>query len=383
MNGYDLLIAGLYHVRGRFGALRPFMQALSFDPSNLPYDLEALSSQIYQFNSKVKQFTRIDGSNVLEYLISQDLNSVQRILTDPSVVTSILKRKNLEECIEEAFMKARSILEKNGVKLPKRVQTYIVEKFPNPYSNRDYSVMVADKGDEESYGISPGIYYLRESLRPFYSEYLACHEIIHVVLGDRSPDLLAHGLEEGIAEVLGAFVIARAILGKRLAEQLFIYNRLGETVHPLWEQYLDFTRAAAILYRRYGDQGLFMIVNKGREAVKSIEESILNREDVKINLGNHNPPDEDIEDLDFILNVFPRSSVVSPMAFHVAAFVQPGLTVREIATLARTNIQDTRQALEELASDFSLVGTRQDGTVVTWSDTAMYLNSNTLRYRVD
>ena len=45
-----------------------------------------------------------------------------------------------------------------------------------------------------------------------------------------------------------------------MTQNLFIYNRLGGESHALWDQYLDFTRAASLIYRKVGDEGLFELV---------------------------------------------------------------------------------------------------------------------------
>src|SRR6266700_4778460 len=119
--------------------------------------------------------------------------------------------------------------------------------------------------------MEPGIYFPESRLRPFYSEFLLSHELIHVILGKISPNLLARGLEEGIAKLIGALYLSNQILGKDLTINLFIYNRLSYRHQQFWELYMDATRQAKFLYQRFGLQGIVELMKSGREKLKKVE----------------------------------------------------------------------------------------------------------------
>ena len=259
---------------------------------------------------------------------------------------------------------------------------FVVDEFPPPYQDKKWAVMAADRGDQLVHGVAPGLYFLRRSLRPFYSEYLVFHEIIHVVLGIKDPQLLGRGLEEGIAEVLGAVNISRTILGKELTTNLFIYNRLGDDYDMFWEQYLDATRTAGLLYERYGLEGLYSILGGGRKRVKDIEFKLLSGKSQELDLPSGDILSEDIELVDSVFHVYPRATVVSPLARHIARYAQAGLTVREVMTMANVTLDDGLAALDELAQDTTSLGLRKDRSVIPWSDSVMYSMANAIRYRL-
>jgi len=382
MNGYDYILAALYHIRGRFSDLRPFMHLLPFDARELPYSAHDVAVAIDQAHVQIIRRDNISESTVLELLIDEELQRVKHCILDSSIAAEIDRRKDIRACLAQTFEEAKTILAKHNISIGKHTAVHIVDIFPSPYEDREYAVMVADSGDYDAYDIPQGVYFLERYLRPFYSEYLACHEIVHIALGTLSPDLIAHGLEEGIAEVLGAYCIATQILGADMTQNLFIYNRLGGESHPLWDQYLDFTRAASLIYRKVGDEGLFELVRLGRQGVKNAEKAILSQNIKQLSVDGV-PPSQDMQDrLDFLLNSFPRYSVVSPLAFYIAKFVRPGMSVRELAALTRCSYDDVMKGLTELADDYSLLSLRKDGSVVIWSDVELYYRTDVLRYRV-
>jgi hypothetical protein len=380
MNGEDYLLGLLYNVRGRFGRLGAFMRALPFDASALPYDAAPLRDAVDRTIAAAESRRGLIGREQAKMLVvAVELRQVRARMSDQETLESLASRHAMRPVLEARLSDAVNLLREYGV-VAGVTNVYIVDKFPEPYQDREYAVLAADAGDERSHGIAPGLYFLERGVRPYYSEFLVCHEVLHVVLGNKNPELLAHGLEEGLAEVLGSIHLSRRVLGTELTRNIFVYNRLNDNYHPLWEQYLDFARMAAYILQRYGLAGLLDLARRGRPIIKDVEGQLLqgSGRDLPIEKGAVGP--EDLDLVDYLFSLYPRSLVVSPLAYLVAPYALPGASTREVLGAANVAFEDGLEALEELENEFSLLGLRKDRSVVLWSDCPLYAPS--LRYKL-
>ena len=92
MNGYDYILAALYHIRGRFSDLRPFMQLLPFDARELPYSAHDVAVAIDQAHVQIIRRDNISESTVLELLIDEELQRVKHCILDSSIAAEIDRR---------------------------------------------------------------------------------------------------------------------------------------------------------------------------------------------------------------------------------------------------------------------------------------------------
>jgi hypothetical protein len=261
---------------------------------------------------------------------------------------------------------------------------HIVETFPPPYQERTYAILTADAGDQQKYGVSPGLYIARDKMRPFYTEALVCHELIHVALGEKSPELMGRGLEEGIAELLGSIVIAYHQLGPDPVFWIETFTRNTSVYDLFWEHYNDFLRMAYLLYTKWGLDGLLALVAQGREAIKEVERTLIRGGAGEIPSpgdGATEIPGDLAALIERVILGFPRSMVVSPVARVVADHCFPGRSVKEIAAATGFEEATTVEAVKELAESAVVLGRRADGFVVTSSDLDLYLDGGLLRYR--
>src|SRR5215216_2017318 len=306
-NGRTYFQAALYQTTGCFSHLPRFIGQFESHLTPLPFDRDCTLDAVRKIKQDYLRIDRkIDNKKALELLMAADLEKVENIL----VSDEWKKRIDSEFAIEESLLECRDqgviLLERLGLTVS-APEIFIVDKMPSPYDRTDVSAIAADEDDYRQHGILPGLYFLRARLRPFYSRFLLLHEIIHTVLGTRSPLIFGRGLEEGLAEIIGSLFLSSKVLGKQLTTDLFIYNRLSYGYNQFWELYLDYTRQAAYLYLQHGMDGLVAILNGGRESIKEIENKCLRN-----NLKNIELPkgawDEDVSDLvNYLLFAFGRN----------------------------------------------------------------------------
>jgi len=224
----------------------------------------------------------------------------------------------------------------------------IVDKFPKPFDSFTWSAMCPDKSDEKKFGIKPGIYLLKSRLRPYYSQVLVSHELIHAIVGRRDPHLLAMGLEEGLAEVLGSLYLGSNVFNHDIARNVFVYGRYNYRGKLMWDLYLDHARQAALIYRRFGMPGIVSLINEGRKAIHHAEACLLGGSIDKLDLS---PVDVVTREpfsklLDEVLDSLVPRLIVSPLAAHLLRYVDEGATLDEICEQAQVPAKIGRECLE-------------------------------------
>lgn len=347
-NGRIYFLAALYHVHGSFSRLSGFVRQFANHLNSLPYERTIVLEKVRQLREEYSHITgTIGDAEALKLMLAEDLYEVEKVLLDDIICSDIDKRQDIQGVLNRYLDKAVDQLLSIGVHIDLPALN-LVEKLPAPYASQGYSSFVADQGDLDLYNIKPGVYFAQNNLRPFYSEFLLGHELIHVVLGKINPNLSARGLEEGLAELVGAMYLASKILGKNLATNLFIYNRLSYGQQQFWELYMDVTRQATLLYHRFGLLGVVHLMNSGREKLKEVENYCLRMEFDQIDLPK-GQFDEDLTDLsDFLSLAFSRNLVVSPLAKYLSRFVRPNITIADILTEAHVDREAGMKAIKEL-----------------------------------
>ncbi len=356
---------GAYHSTPRYLNLGGFLDFACSCYSGQVSSLDELGAY-FQFVRSEKYLE--DGDSRDQFarrLVREDLNAIECQLKDLSQDTLSLYMQPKQHIFEVSEV-ARCSLQRwlPDYTIP---QIHFVDKLPAPFDNQQHHAMNIDHGDFVNYGIEPGVYFLNSKLRPVYSAYLYLHELGHVILGRRSPEELAFGLEEGICELLGAFFLAFQCFSPSTVRNLFLLNRHFGSNSRHWEYYRHNTRVLAPLLARYGWQFVFFVLRGGRAKLKQIEDAVYS--------GNWTIPELDetnlSDDVGKVLSSLLADNdtyVLSARAFYVARFVTPGITLRELATVCAIGEDDVREALDELSQAFSLVTMRTDGTVVTYSD---------------
>jgi hypothetical protein len=386
-NGRTYFLSAVYHTRGGFSHLPRFLGMMARHFSSLPYESVPVLEKVRQLR---QEYTSIRGpiaqEEALRLMIGEDLLAVERVLSDQNIVAVIDQRKDIKYVLERCRDKAVDQLLSMGVRV-EVPELIFVDKLPPPYDQRGYSAFSADRGDSEKYDMQPGIYFPIKSLRPFYSEFLFMHELIHVILGKTDPYLLARGLEEGLAELIGSMYLSSRILGNALTINLFIYNRLSSDYQRFWELYMDATRQATFLHQRFGLQSLVTLLNRGRTGLKEVEDCCLLMDFANIDLPRAEPDPELTDIADFLSLAFNRNLVVSPLARYLSSYVHTGYTLAEILQEAHVEKDAGMNALLELENKVSLASYSYEGVepgsaIVNWTDCDRSSIGSTIRYDI-
>ena len=386
-NGKTYFLSAVYHTRGGFSHLPRFLGEMARHFTSLPYECTPVLERVRQLRH---EYMHIDGliaqEEALKLMIGDDLWAIEQVLSDEKIVADIDQRQDIEYILQRCRDRAIDQLLSMGVQI-EAPEIVFVDELPPPYNQRGYSAFSADRGDSEKYNMRPGIYFPRKRLRPFYSEFLLLHEIIHVVLGKTDPYLLARGLEEGLAELIGSMYLSSRILGNALTINLFIYNRLSSDYQRFWELYMDATRQATLLHQRFGLQSLFTLLKRGRDGLKQVEDCCLLMDFERIDLPE-SKSDPGLTDIsDFLSLAFNRNLVVSPLASYLSGYVRAGYTLGQILREAQVEEKAGMNALLELENRVSLASYSYEGgepgtAIVNWTDCNRLSIGSTIRYDI-
>jgi hypothetical protein len=363
----------MYHRRGRFAALAPFLELVGEEFEDAPYSSGDVARILDRLTASPADLMKLGkGSQALAWLVEAELSDVRELLNDPSITDRIdAESVDAERGLEEARARLLPLLERLGLGAS-TPPVFVVERLPDPYGSRGFAALTADAGDQAKHGIEPGVYFVKDRLRPYYSKYLLAHELIHVYLGMRSPELLARGLEEGIADFLGSFYLAPRLLGEDIASEIFVYNRLYYPPRQQWDMYLEATRQATYLYGQLGLKGLKELLGRGRRAIKETERDLLSPKQ-RLPMESAGDWDDDVTAMSARLTMTaPRSLVGSPEAVFLFPLAEAGLSVREVATRAGLPMDVVSAGLKELEERLGVLVLRADGMVVSSSDARFF-----------
>lgn len=380
-NGRRYFQAGIYTGRGNFSHFGKFMGLVGEHFDNLPFEQAPVLAKVQQLRQEFTQVSKPIGQRkALQLMVAEDLAYVEGALQDPTVIAAIESERDIEgqlhKCLDDGIQELREI----GLDLPKSPNLYVVDRLLHPYDANGSSAMTADEENKRREGIEPGIYFVRSGLRPFYSKQILLHELIHAAIDVISPGLSGRGLEEGIAEIMGALYLTSKILSPAIARNIFIYNRLAYKTPQYWQLYTEYTRQAALLYHRFGLDGIVHLLKGGRKLIKEVEHHCLtmNLERIELPSGRH---DAGLTNLvDAVTAAFVPSLVVSPLAKYLLPYARSGQAIETILTEANVNKQSGRKALLELQDRVIIAIFRDD--VTTWTEYCTAVPAEAVRYEI-
>ncbi|WP_067449810.1 hypothetical protein [Actinomadura macra] len=247
----------------------------------------------------------------------------------------------------------------------------VVDTFPEPFHRFAWAAFAPDAEDQDRYGIEPGVYFRRDRLRPFYSDALFAHEVVHTVTGSVDPEIYAMGLEEGVAEILGTCYAGLGVLPAHVLRNIIVHGRHGAERDKLWSVYLDHTRQASLLYREFGIEGIVALVRRGRAAIHEAEEAVMKGTYRELSLPRGSWDDATTELVEFACEAYLPSHVFSPLECLLALHARKGRTVGEVCVEAGVSRDVGAPMLEELGATSALFV--QDGDRIGYSNVDHYL----------
>jgi len=312
---------------------------------------------------------RIDFTGMIEgdedaqrSLVAEDLRQLAAV--DPAGM-------DLPESVEQGIMDSEAAitrrLESIGIKIPSFTLS-IVDTFPQPFDGFDWAAFAPDQEDEEKFGIPRGVYFRRDRLRPFFSQALYAHEVIHTATGEIDPDVYAAGLEEGIAEVVGTCYGGLSVLTPQVLKNILVYGRHGVERPHIWSLYRDHTRQAFALFLEFGLEGLATLISRGRAAIHEAAAAILAGTYHQLPLPRGNIDEQTRDVLEFACLGYVPSHAYSPLECLMATKVESGRELAEVYAEAnidpeagadRIRTASSRSALfmiDDRAIGYSIVG---------------------------
>lgn len=356
MNGLSYLEGGIYNIKGEFDNIERFLEFLSQYFEGVPFEKKAVIEKINEIIElfRAKSVETINQKKALQLAISDELKSISDAIICLDIDNPIVRLSEYHRKYCTFFSK---VLGEN-FDFP---DLYIVENFPKPYDKFKVEALAPDEADKNMYGISPGIYFLKEFLAPYYSAYLLPHEIVHVIIGKPNPHLLGRGLEEGLADLFGSIYGGLYVLGENITTNLTIYNRLSH-LSPFWDLYRDYLRQASYIYRRFGLEGIKSLILGGRDAIKKVERE-LSRGNLKLDLPAGNWDEKLNQLLDFLLSGFVKNLVVSPLAKYISTRISIGDNANSILKEYNISRSQGRRAIYELQNNIFVLLINEKGTI--------------------
>jgi DNA-binding transcriptional ArsR family regulator len=376
-SGRHYLQALLYHVVPEFSAMGPFLDYTCADLARAPYSRDSVRQFLaYALSPSYPAATREPEEYALRQLVQRELRKVEPLLEQPALLAALDAESDPLDVLTKTSHQALPLLRANGLPVD-APPLFLVDTFPAPYDRHPVEALCLDPGDHLAFGVQPGLYFLKDRLRPLRSRQLLLHELIHWHFGTVSPDLLEPGLEEGFCELLGAIQLSKETLGRTLTENLFIQGREGHT-----HRYLDDTRQAVCVLNLVDWDGLFRIAKNGREALETIEKALWLGDFDLIRQYRQHDRAAFHELPNHLCSVLSRNATCSPLAKYISLHTHAGDSVRELASRTGLEPLSVRKALSELQDDHGLAVLRMDKAVVTFSKCETISSPLTLRYAI-
>jgi len=374
MNGLQYLMGAAYKTQCEFASMTGFEEYLAPYFADTPFQHQQVSARVLEVIRELEEQAPSDGQfheKALKLAVARDLRRLADVIASNKMHDPVI---SLESCRE----RYETIMRGVGLSFP-RPKLFIVDTFPSPYNEMDWTATSPDPADQESYGIEPGNYFKKKHLVPYRSDLLLAHEILHFVIGQVDARWLGRGLEEGLAVVFGELYVGAQVFGADMAYLYALYQWFDVKSGQLNTLYAEYARMAALIYQLYGLKGTIALIQGGRQQIKKAEQSCL---DGNFELGL--PRGDWDSSYSLLVERVALSTVknlhVSPGAALVARYVEQGRTVTEIADRAGLSEEQVSTALEELQLKVFLVVT--DGGRVDYSDINLVSKSRSLRYDV-
>ena len=365
MNILNTILTKTYNVNCAFANFNNFKDAIIKYGMN--GDVKSCKTIFDVKNTLLNNLSRLKTSYEEKAFVQVLLEDIEKLILNNDGIG----RYNVDEVsLKITLEKYKEQLEKlNIYAAPPRF--YVVDKFPEPFDNNDWSAFCPDAEDEKNFGISKGIYFLKKHIRPYYSEILLAHEMIHSLCGEKNPELFAMGIEEGIAELVGSLYLASSVLGMEVASNNFAYTRFNKNANLLWTLYLDHTRQAYSLYKKYGIEILVYMINSGRKEIHSIERSLFSKKSITFHFETKTYLGEKFDAmLEYLLLIFTPNYVVTPLQKVLITEARSGVAIKEICDKVQMPISIVKPELSKIAFNTSLF--MLDGDNIGYSNVELY-----------
>ncbi|HAW76597.1 MAG TPA: hypothetical protein DCW74_12790 [Alteromonas australica] len=296
---------------------------------------------------------RGDTEKAIANLLNRTLLQIAEQLSIQEIQSDV--EQSLE--IEKETIRARDFLAMHfssiGIRheLP---EIFFVENFPAPLEKSGHVAITFDKSDEREFGITPGIYFRKNSTRPYLSVLTLCHEYIHVVLNRFDDGSIGTPLEEGIAVLYGELYLFSKLFDSNLSLTAYSFNRIATRNIKGLDAYLDYARLALPLALSGGTRPFEEILLSGRERLGQSEANLW---------ANHFPhqltydgnDDSFVRSAIFATSVLGKTNFSTPEACWLMNFIKPEISFEELSAHSGLSMEGTKRAVDALSGTPRLV----------------------------
>ena len=340
------------------------------------YNLETYSDIVRLLDSKDSfSLRQVTKSDALKTLIDND---IKHFSIEPY---ENVKGTNVSELLTEHVKKVILFYQSIGLDISEGdIHIYFCDSFPKPFDKNKGIALAPDDYDEMKFGIKKGIYFLKSNVSLYQSRLLIAHEILHHVCSKRQPELLARGLEEGLCELIGAYIANSMLFAKPIPEN-YIRLRRFKYANPnqKFKVYTDYLRLAYLLLKQVGMEGVVSIINSGRRALKSAETSLIHGETIYLPFqGKATVPQDLLCNLDKLLLGTIENEVLSPLAFYIVRNYSGERSISSFADTHGIDFVDCKSAFEEIQK--RIYGCVVDGDIIQFSDLEQLQNNGNILY---
>lgn len=369
MDTINTIMAKVYEVNCRFANFGNFKDALiKYGEVDCGCDCNSVSNLKDRLVSNLDKYKDNYEEKAFIHVLVEDLDKI--LLQDSNLCIDNIDELSLKDTMGKYI---KLLEELNIYASPPKF--YVVDKFPAPFDNNDWSAFCPDAEDEKNYGIPKGIYFLRKHIRPYYSEILLAHEMIHSLCGENNPELFAMGLEEGVAELVGSLYLAGNVLGYNIVSNNFFYTRFNRKANLLWTLYLDHTRQAYSLYKKFGIEILVDLINKGRNEIHEIERKLFSKKEISYNFASKTFLEQEFDTmLDYLLLEYTPNYVVTPLQLLLIREAKMGVLIDDICEKVHIPKEIIKNELKEIAFNTSLF--MLNGSEIGYSNVELYETKN-------
>lgn len=372
LDGRSVIVGAAYVTDVAAGDMKIFEKVYDILPS-IPYDKNDVINAIEGFIDKSK-YNKIGQREAFVICLSRELKKVKANIDSFSFIET--PEENVRHVLDSAFDALQ-----NEIPLGKELLNYyLVERYPPPFEDKDFAIMVFDKADKVKYGINGGIYFKRQKLLPFRSALGALHELVHLAISIPIPSKLARGLEDGICDLLGSVYLGSSILPLPMCLSYLQNRRFTARPSLIAMRYLKNLQQASLFYLKHGFRGLLYVAKKGRNFIEQIEKACL--------LGEYDKLPTDIETGEwekpvtkfaYKVLLFEHTLAVSPLAFLIAEYLEEGIDFRDLIRDLNLKEDEALKALNELTNSETYIVIAKDGKI-TCDKSKIYIKTGALRW---
>lgn len=169
----------------------------------------------------------------------------------------------------------------------------IVDKFPEPFSDRNYKAMTFNNEQSKKFNVPKGIYILKKYAIHGICEIMLSHEIMHYIIGEFTKLELqleqSPFYEEGIVDFMGLYLLLKYnIVDYICVRNWLLFGRGLCTLDYIGNLYFKENKQIQYIARRYGINYIKELITSGIETIRnikilSIKSEPYNREDIFLN----------------------------------------------------------------------------------------------------